>query len=100
MATPRHKALIGAVILVGAAGIAQGAERYGIGRRATAAEIAAWNIDIDREGKKLPPGSGSVVRGREVFEAQCASCHGIRGEGGTGNRLEPVMNGSSVFLPV
>ena len=64
-----------------------GAKRYGIGRPATAAEIAGWNIDIDRDGNKLPPGSGSVVRGREVFEAQCASCHGAKGEGGVGDRL-------------
>jgi S-disulfanyl-L-cysteine oxidoreductase SoxD len=115
MATPRHRALIGAVILLGIAGLAQGtaglaqgaagsnegaagsnegaagstesAARYGLGRPARAEEIAAWNIDIDREGRKLPPGRGSVVRGRAVFEAQCASCHGARGEGGLGDRL-------------
>jgi cytochrome c len=66
---------------------AQGTERLGIGRPATEAEISAWNIDIDRDGRKLPPGRGSVAHGREVFDAQCASCHGGRGEGGTGERL-------------
>jgi len=25
----------------------------------TPAEIAGWNIDIDRDGSNLPPGSGS-----------------------------------------
>jgi len=58
---------------------AQGA--YGIGRTATPAEIAGWNIDIDRDGSNLPPGSGSVSHGQEVFDQQCASCHGAKGRG-------------------
>jgi cytochrome c len=60
---------------------------YGIGRAATPAEIAGWNIDIDREGHNLPAGSGSVSRGHEVFDQQCAACHGAKGEGGVGDRL-------------
>ncbi|MDA9404193.1 c-type cytochrome [Bradyrhizobium sp. CCBAU 45389] len=60
---------------------------YGIGRPATAAEIAGWNIDIGRDGSNLPEGNGSVSHGREVFAQQCASCHGERGEGGLGDRL-------------
>src|SRR5260370_16314895 len=60
---------------------------YGIGRSATPAEIAGWNIDIDRDGNNLPPGSGSVSHGREVFDRQCASCHGAKGEGGLGDKL-------------
>jgi hypothetical protein len=64
---------------------AQGA--YGIGRVATPAEIAGWNIDIDRDGHNLPPGSGSVSHGHEVFDQQCAACHGAKGEGGLGDQL-------------
>ncbi len=60
---------------------------YGIGRPATPAEIAGWNIDIDREGHNLPPGSGSVSHGHEIFDQQCAACHGAKGEGGVGDRL-------------
>jgi mono/diheme cytochrome c family protein len=60
---------------------------YGIGRSATPAEIAGWNIDIDRDGNNLPPGSGTVTHGREVFDQQCAACHGTKGEGGVGDRL-------------
>jgi cytochrome c len=60
---------------------------YGIGRPATAAEIAGWNIDVGRDGSNLPKGSGSVSHGREVFAQQCASCHGDKGEGGLGDRL-------------
>src|SRR5450755_517044 len=60
---------------------------YGIGRPATPAEIAGWNIDIGRDGSNLPPGSGSVSHGREVYQQQCASCHGTDGEGAVGDRL-------------
>jgi cytochrome c len=60
---------------------------YGIGRAATPAEIAGWNIDVDRYGNNLPPGSGSVSHGREVFDQQCAACHGAKGEGGVGDQL-------------
>ena len=66
---------------------AQAQERYGIGRAATAAEIAGWNIDIGRDGSNLPPGSGSVARGKIVFSEQCAACHGADGQGGLGDRL-------------
>ena len=66
---------------------AQAQSPYGIGRAATPAEIAGWNIDIDRYGNNLPPGSGSVRHGREVFDQQCAACHGAKGEGGVGDRL-------------
>src|ERR1700675_3553405 len=60
---------------------------YGIGRSVTPAEIAGWNIDVDRDGNNLPPGSGTVSHGREVFDQQCAACHGAKGEGGIGDQL-------------
>jgi S-disulfanyl-L-cysteine oxidoreductase SoxD len=66
---------------------AQAQSHYGIGRAATPAEIAGWNIDIGRDGENLPAGSGSVSHGREVFDQQCAACHGAKGEGGVGDRL-------------
>jgi len=60
---------------------------YGIGRVATTAEIAGWNIDVGGDGSNLPAGSGSVSHGSEVFGQQCAACHGAKGEGGVGDRL-------------
>ena len=60
---------------------------YGIGRAATPAEIAGWNIDIGRDGSNLPAGSGSVSHGSEVYDQQCAACHGAKGEGAIGDRL-------------
>jgi cytochrome c len=62
-------------------------DTYGIGRTATPAEIAGWNIDVGRDGRGLPPGSGTVSHGRDVFAQQCAACHGDKGDGGVGDRL-------------
>ncbi|TFV44651.1 c-type cytochrome [Bradyrhizobium niftali] len=76
-----------AIVLCACGSGAQAQSPYGIGRPATPAEIAGWNIDIGRDGSNLPKGRGSVSRGREVFAEQCASCHGEKGEGGLGDRL-------------
>ncbi len=76
-----------AVLALASASQAQAQSRYGIGRAATPAEIAGWNIDIDRDGNNLPPGNGSVSQGHEIFDAQCAACHGSKGEGGVGDQL-------------
>jgi S-disulfanyl-L-cysteine oxidoreductase SoxD len=76
-----------AIIALACAARAQAQSPYGIGRLATPAEIAGWNIDVDRYGNNLPPGSGSVGHGHEVFDQQCAACHGTKGEGGVGDRL-------------
>lgn len=66
---------------------AQAQGPYGIGRTATPAEIAGWNIDVGRDGRGLPSGSGTVSHGREVFEQQCVACHGDKGQGGIGDKL-------------
>jgi cytochrome c len=81
-----HLAMLAVAALAGSAS-AQAQSPYGIGRPATPAEIAGWNIDIDRYGNNLPPGSGTVGHGRELFDQQCAACHGAKGEGGVGDRL-------------
>lgn len=54
---------------------------YGFGQPATDAAIAAWNIDVDANGRGLPPGRGSVAQGQAVYAQKCAACHGANGEG-------------------
>lgn len=57
------------------------AEGLGLGRVASDDEIAAWDIDVRPDGMGLPPGSGTVTEGEEVFAERCAVCHGDFGEG-------------------
>jgi len=59
----------------------------GLGKAASSAEIAAWKIDVEPDGKNLPPGSGAVSEGSKIFAASCASCHGAGGSGGIAPRL-------------
>ena len=87
-----------ATLLCATVGHAQ--NRYGIGRAATAAEIAGWNIDVDRDGHNLPLGSGTASHGREVYEQQCAACHGSNGEGGLGDRLVGGQGTIATLKPV
>jgi len=89
-----------AVVALACVTPAQAQSPYGIGRSATPAEIAGWNIDIDRYGNNLPPGSGSVSHGREVFDQQCAACHGAKGEGGIGDQLVGGQGSLATPTPV
>lgn len=63
------------------AGVALPAPIPGIGRAATAAEIAGWDIAVGGDGRRLPPGRGSVRDGEALYQASCAACHGEFGEG-------------------
>ncbi len=56
-----------------------------IGRGATDAEIADWDIDIEPDGAGLPKGSGTVARGGEIYDAKCANCHGPTGSENPGD---------------
>ncbi|MCX7659584.1 MAG: c-type cytochrome [Caldimonas manganoxidans] len=74
--------------------LATSAERFpGIGRTATPAEIRAWDIDVRPDFAGLPPGAGSVARGQQVWEAQCASCHGVFGE--SNEVFSPLVGGTT-----
>ena len=56
--------------------------RFEVGRIATPAEVALVNLDVNPKGEGLPPGQGDAAAGAVVYAAQCASCHGVKGEGG------------------
>jgi cytochrome c len=58
-----------------------GVVSYGIGHAATAAEVAAFDSDVSPSGAGLPAGRGDARRGAALYRAQCASCHGEKGEG-------------------
>jgi cytochrome c len=65
----------------------------GVGRDATAKEVAAWDIDVRPDFKGLPAGSGSVAKGQDVWEAKCAQCHGIFGE--SNEVFSPLIGGTT-----
>jgi len=76
--------------------------KYNNGRAATKNEIAAWDLDVMPDGTGLPEfdtkngqvvldedgnpkkAEGSVEWGNELYDEQCAMCHGEFGTGGLG----------------
>lgn len=66
---------------------------WGLGRVATEAEVQAWDIDVRPDFKGLPNGQGSVAKGMKVWEAQCASCHGVFGE--SNEVFTPIVGGTT-----
>ena len=55
--------------------------RFALGTPATAAEVAAVDIDVSPSGAGLPAGSGTPEDGARIFASTCAVCHGANGEG-------------------
>ena len=72
---------------------AQSVPITGIGRPATAPELAAWDIDVRPDFKGLPKGSGTVAQGMDLWEAKCASCHGVFGE--SNQVFSPLVGGTT-----
>jgi S-disulfanyl-L-cysteine oxidoreductase SoxD len=62
-------------------GAAAAEKKLGLGRPALPEEIAAWDTDVQPDGRGLPPGRGTVKQGEEIYLARCASCHGEFGQG-------------------
>ncbi|MGB0989362.1 MAG: c-type cytochrome [Halarcobacter sp.] len=80
----------------------QGIKKFNFGREATPTEIAAWDKDAMPDGTGLPKydmkhgkvvldedgnpkkAEGSVEWGNELYDSQCAMCHGEFGIGGKG----------------
>lgn len=61
-----------------------------LGKEISEGELSAWDISIAPGGGGLPPGSGSVSAGAEVYAAKCAQCHG---ETGTEGPTDPLAGG-------
>ncbi len=86
--------------------------KYNKGRTPTPTELAAWNIDTMADGTGLPQydmkhgkvvlnedgtkkiAQGSVELGNELYDAQCAMCHGDFGAGGVGGY--PALSGGDI----
>ena len=70
------------------------------GRPATPAEIKLWDIDVRPDGQGRPDGSGTVARGRELYQQNCEACHGPNGVGGQFDRLAGGQGSLTTDKPV
>ncbi|MGE0097941.1 MAG: c-type cytochrome [Hydrogenophaga sp.] len=93
MKRPLQSTILLAATLAASAAFSQGKPWQDIGRDATKAEVKAWDIDVRPDFKGLPKGSGTVAKGEQVWEAQCASCHGSFGE--SNEVFTPIVGGTT-----
>jgi cytochrome c len=77
--------LVGSLYLVAAASLL--AQELNLGRPLKPEEIQKIDITIATDGAGLPPGSGSVNTGAEVYARKCQVCHGPEGSGKPQDRL-------------
>jgi S-disulfanyl-L-cysteine oxidoreductase SoxD len=85
--------LVGAALALVVAGCASAGttirpmESPNLGREATPAQIAGWDISVGPDGVGLPAGQGTPKTGAAVYEQKCQSCHGAKGAGQPNDRL-------------
>jgi cytochrome c len=87
------RGLLAGALLAATAAWSAAASYPGIGRAATPKELAAWDIDVRADLEGLPSGSSSVAQGQAVWEAKCASCHGVFGE--SNEVFMPIVGGTT-----
>ena len=77
------------IVIIAVAGYAGSVaqETPNLGRPATPAEVAGWDISIPPDGTGLPPGSGTPEQGAVVYAQKCQACHGEKGAGQPNDRL-------------
>lgn len=71
----------------------QQVELAGIGNKIAEDDLVLWNIDVrayETNAAAMPAGQGNIADGEELYQAQCAMCHGEFGEGVKGY---PVLVG-------
>jgi cytochrome c len=56
-------------------------QHFALGIAASDSLLKVINQDVGSDGAELPSGSGTVAQGAALFAAQCAQCHGKKGEG-------------------
>lgn len=83
----RARAVLAVLALLASGCGGQERPTFGFGRRATADEITAWDIDVRPDGVGLPPGSGVPSQGAAIYAHKCAACHGATGTEGPFDRL-------------
>ena len=76
---------------------------FGFGTQPTPQELSEFFSPLP-DGRGLPDGSGSVERGKAVYESRCLVCHGDQLQGGLGDRLvggrDTLVKRDSVKAPV
>ena len=88
--------LFGAFGLLAASAVLAAPPGPGLGKPLTRQDLAGLDINVFPDGQGLPPGQGTAVEGKAIYDAQCAACHGPKGTGGSAGELagKAALDGS------
>jgi mono/diheme cytochrome c family protein len=92
-------AAVAALTLAFGAATAVAADRPGLGKPVTEADLALWDISVGPDGAGLPPGSGTPAQGAVVFAEKCELCHGKAGQGGPSAALAGPQRTIANYVP-
>lgn len=84
-----------AALLGACASVAQ--DSPGLGTPVSEAQLQGWDLIVAPDGSGLPAGAGTAAQGQVVYEQNCASCHGMQGEGMPG--VPALAGGSPIGTP-
>ena len=84
--------MLAACLVLSVPALCQTPDRFDIGRPASAADIAGWDIDIGPDGAGLPAGSATARQGEPVYTEKCAGCHGADGKKGLDKLAGPLTD--------
>ena len=98
MSTSKSAAFL-AVALFLICGVSE-AQHPNLGRPLTPEEIEKLDITVMPDGRGLPPGSGSVSTGADVYAQKCQACHGAKGQGGPQDRLTGGIGSLASAKPI
>jgi S-disulfanyl-L-cysteine oxidoreductase SoxD len=75
------------------------ADRPGLGKPVTEADLALWDVSIGPDGVGLPPGSGTPAQGAIVYAQKCELCHGKEAKGGPNAALSGPERNVANYVP-
>jgi S-disulfanyl-L-cysteine oxidoreductase SoxD len=88
-----------AVLLVFALASLTFAQAPRVGKPAPGDLIKALDITTFPDGRGLPPGNGTVAKGKDIFKEKCSVCHNDKGEGREGQYPALVGGVGSLNTP-
>jgi len=62
-------------------------ESVRLGIPVTQADLLGFDLIAPPDGSGFPPGTGTAREGKQVYDINCAVCHGASGEGTSSNTL-------------
>ena len=87
MSVTKIPAVLLASLLLSPVGARAQGPTFGLGHVARTDVLNAIDIEVLPDGQGLPPGSGTAEKGRAVYVAHCAACHGPTGKEGPNDVL-------------